>query len=49
MLQQARNPHALLVVEGYMDVVMLAQHGIDNAVAVLGTALTAEHLRAAFG
>ena len=31
-----------------MDVVMLAQHGIDNAVAVLGTALTAEHLRAAF-
>ncbi len=48
VLQQARNPHALLVVEGYMDVVMLAQHGIDNAVAVLGTALTAEHLRAAF-
>ena len=48
VLQQARNPHALLVVEGYMDVVMLAQHGIDNAVAVLGTALTTEHLRAAF-
>lgn len=48
VLEQARNPHTLLVVEGYMDVVMLAQHGIDNAVAVLGTALTAEHLRAAF-
>jgi DNA primase len=48
VLQQARNPHLLLVVEGYMDVVMLAQHGIDHAVAVLGTALTAEHLRAAF-
>ena len=48
VLRQARNPHLLLVVEGYMDVVMLAQHGIDHAVAVLGTALTAEHLRAAF-
>jgi DNA primase len=48
VLQHARNPDALLVVEGYMDVVMLAQHGIDHAVAVLGTALTAEHLRAAF-
>lgn len=31
-----------------MDVVMLAQHGIDTAVAVLGTALTADHLKAAF-
>jgi DNA primase len=48
VLTQARNPHTLLMVEGYMDVVMLAQHGIDNAVAVLGTALTAEHLRSAF-
>lgn len=48
VLTQARNPHTLLVVEGYMDVVMLAQHGINNAVAVLGTALTADHLRAAF-
>ncbi len=34
----------LLVVEGYMDVVMLAQHGIRNAVATLGTATTREHL-----
>ena len=48
VLQHARNLDALLVVEGYMDVLMLAQHGIDTAVAVLGTALTAEHLRAAF-
>jgi DNA primase len=48
VLRHARNPDTLIVVEGYMDVVMLAQHGIDNAVAVLGTALTTEHLRAAF-
>jgi len=48
VLTQARNPRTLLVVEGYMDVVMLAQHGINNVVAVLGTALTADHLRAAF-
>ena len=34
----------LLVVEGYMDVVMLAQHGIREAVATLGTATTREHL-----
>ncbi len=39
---------SLLVVEGYMDVVMLAQHGIRNAVATLGTATTREHLTLLF-
>ena len=34
----------LVVVEGYMDVVALAQHGIRNAVATLGTATTSDHL-----
>jgi len=34
----------LLVVEGYMDVVALAQFGLTHAVATLGTATTAEHL-----
>jgi DNA primase len=34
----------LLVVEGYMDVVALAQFGLCNAVATLGTATTPEHL-----
>ena len=34
----------LLVVEGYMDVIALAQHGIGYAVATLGTATSAEHL-----
>jgi len=33
-----------LVVEGYMDVVALAQAGFENAVATLGTACTAEHV-----
>lgn len=34
-----------LVVEGYMDVVALAQSGFANAVATLGTACTAEHVQ----
>jgi len=34
-----------LVTEGYVDVIMLAQHGLTNAVAALGTATTAEHVR----
>lgn len=38
----------LLVVEGYMDVVMLAQHGIPEAVATLGTATTRDHLNLLF-
>ncbi len=37
-----------LVVEGYMDVVALAQSGFGNAVATLGTACTAEHMQKLF-
>lgn len=33
----------LIMVEGYMDVVSLHQHGIKNAVATLGTAMTSHH------
>ncbi|MEO7385619.1 MAG: DNA primase [Gammaproteobacteria bacterium] len=44
-----RKLERLLVVEGYMDVVMLAAHGIRNAVGTLGTATTSEHLRRIFG
>ena len=38
----------LLMVEGYMDVIALAQYGINNAVATLGTALTENHLQKLF-
>lgn len=40
-----RAEDCVIVVEGYMDVVMLAQHGVANAVATLGTATTADHVR----
>ncbi|MDO5101901.1 MAG: DNA primase [Lautropia sp.] len=39
-----RAEQKVLVVEGYMDVVMLHQHGCRYAVATLGTAMTSEHL-----
>ena len=39
-----RQLERLVVVEGYMDVVALAQHGIPFAVATLGTATTTDHL-----
>ncbi|CAK6489275.1 DNA primase [Pantoea sp. Nvir] len=42
------QPARLLVVEGYMDVVALAQFGIDYAVASLGTSTTAEHIQLLF-
>ena len=46
--QALRQIDQLVVVEGYMDVVALARHGIDFAVATLGTATTAEHLNRLF-
>lgn len=42
------EPAKLLVVEGYMDVVALAQFGIDYAVASLGTSTTPEHIQLLF-
>lgn len=39
-----RQEGSVLVVEGYMDVVALAQHGLGNAVATLGTATTETHI-----
>jgi len=43
-----RREQRVLVVEGYMDVVALAQFGIDYAVATLGTATTPDHLERLF-
>jgi DNA primase len=43
-----RKIERLLVVEGYMDVLALAQYGIRNVVATLGTATTREHLERIF-
>ncbi|NNF51287.1 MAG: DNA primase [Gammaproteobacteria bacterium] len=46
--QALRDIPRLLVVEGYMDVVGLAQHGIRYGVATLGTATTVQHLKQLF-
>ncbi len=40
-----REKDTAIVVEGYMDVVALAQHGVGNALATLGTATTATHVQ----
>ncbi|MET1077168.1 MAG: DNA primase [Pseudomonas sp.] len=43
-----RDLDEILVVEGYMDVIALAQQGLRNAVATLGTATSEEHLKRLF-
>ena len=48
MRQALRDIPSIVVVEGYMDVVALAQGGIRNAVATLGTATTPDHLERLF-
>ncbi|HEY9018634.1 DNA primase [Thiomicrospira sp.] len=48
-LRQARQSFDhIIVVEGYMDVVALAQFGVRNVVATLGTATTVDHLQMLF-
>jgi len=46
--RQHNNLEQLIVVEGYMDVIALAQYGLRNAVATLGTACGEDHLKLAF-
>ncbi|HTN30293.1 MAG TPA: DNA primase [Pseudomonas sp.] len=46
--QQNRNLDEIMVVEGYMDVIALAQLGLRNAVATLGTSTSEEHLKRLF-
>jgi len=43
--QKIRESKRVFMVEGYFDVIALHQHGIRNAVAAMGTALSAEHVR----
>jgi len=51
-LYEAKQAHKklehVLIVEGYMDVVALAEQGIEYAVAALGTATTSEHMHTLF-
>ncbi|APX07361.1 MULTISPECIES: DNA primase [Vibrio] len=48
VLQAYREPPRVLVVEGYMDVVALAQYGVDYSVASLGTSTTGDHIQMLF-
>ncbi|WP_409583394.1 DNA primase [Vibrio rotiferianus] len=48
VLQAYREPPRVLVVEGYMDVVALAQYGVDYSVASLGTSTTGDHIQRLF-
>ncbi|CAH9014171.1 DNA primase [Candidatus Nitrosacidococcus sp. I8] len=48
VIQASHNHEKLLVVEGYMDVLTLFNHGIEYAVATLGTATTVDHLTRLF-
>lgn len=43
--QRIADTKTAVVVEGYMDCVLLHQFGVTNAVATLGTALTEQHVR----
>lgn len=47
-LQQRQKPEELIVVEGYMDVVALAQYDVRNAVATLGTSVGSAHMERIF-
>ena len=42
---KSHTTDTIYIVEGYLDLLTLHQHGIENAVATLGTALTADHVR----
>jgi DNA primase len=43
LLATRKKPERIVVVEGYMDVIALFQHGVPYAVATLGTATSADH------
>jgi DNA primase len=43
--EKCRDAGTVFIVEGYLDLLALYQHGIENSVATLGTALTSDHVR----
>jgi DNA primase len=43
--EKCASANLVHIVEGYLDLITLHQYGIENAVATLGTALTADHVR----
>ena len=43
--EKCRATGTVFIVEGYLDLLALYQHGIENSVATLGTALTSDHVR----
>lgn len=45
VIRESNTIANIIIVEGYMDVIALAQHGINNAVATLGTATSAYHIQ----
>ncbi len=45
LLTQQKKIDFIIIVEGYMDVIALAQHNIPNAVATLGTATSTYHIQ----
>ncbi|KTD80471.1 DNA primase [Legionella waltersii] len=45
VISQQKTPDYIIVVEGYMDVIALAQHGITSVVATLGTATSSYHIQ----
>lgn len=48
LLESNARPRRILVVEGYLDVIALAQHGINDAVATLGTSTSTDHVHQLF-
>ncbi len=48
LVKKQKELQSVVIVEGYMDVIVLAQFGINNAVATLGTATSTEHLNRLF-
>lgn len=48
LLQKDSRPRRIVVVEGYLDVIALVQHGVSEAVATLGTSISSDHVHLLF-